>query len=240
MNWKGYLYRYPNLTSMVSFLLFFVVLIYIWHLAPLLALTLSLSLAVHEYSHALAMKLLKIPVKAVLFIPFLGAVAIGGGNRLWTKKEESIIALAGPIGGFLTLIPVYLLAYFTGNNLFFVAMYYITFINLLNLLPIGILDGGRVANSILKSLYYKKLALVLWIILTSASVALLVYMNFAQFILIIILLMWPSLIRDWKEYREGISIYPLLSKKQIALFLFIYLALAISPPTAFYLLGIIL
>jgi len=238
MGFRNFIFKYPNLTSLVSFILFFVVLIYFWHLQPILALTVSLSLAVHEYSHALAMKLLKIPVKAVLFIPFMGAVAIGGGiNRLWTKKEECIIALAGPIGGFLTLAPVYLLAYLTSNILFYIAITYIVFINLLNLLPIGILDGGRVINSILKSLNNKKIAMVLWMLSISGSIFILWSIKAINFILIIALLMFPELIRDWKEYYNGVRFNHLLSRKQIALFLSIYISLVACPFIVSYLLS---
>jgi len=179
MRFKEYLFKYPTIASLISFILFYFVIVYFLHISPMLGLIICLSIAVHEYSHVAAMKIVKIPVKAVLFIPLLGAVAIGSAEKAWTRKQECFIALAGPLMGYLTILPVYLLYKITGDQVFFYSMIPIAVINLFNLLPVSPLDGGRVIKSVLMSIKpsSKIIGFVIWVLLASASVAVVVVLK---------------------------------------------------------------
>jgi len=97
---------------------------------------------VHEMGHVIQLRREGVEASAPIFIPFLGAV-------IWAKSlgedavAEARVGLAGPILGTIgTLIPLAIwLA--TGSDLWRALAYVGFFINLINLLPVLPLDGGR-------------------------------------------------------------------------------------------------
>ena len=105
--------------------------------------------AIHELGHALVIRAKGLRTGWMVFIPFIGgAVTIKDQPR--TAFDDAQIGLAGPIAGtFASLValqiykwtdtPLYLLIAFVGFSL-----------NLLNLLPLGLLDGGRISGAITK------------------------------------------------------------------------------------------
>jgi Zn-dependent protease len=111
-------------------------------------------LFIHELGHALAMKRFGIPVSSITFIPFLGAVTSMTNASFVGEREKSLIALSGPLLGSLACLPI--LAYgVTHGSLFALAVSnYSLFLNALNLLPVGSLDGGLVAESLDKRAVY--------------------------------------------------------------------------------------
>jgi Zn-dependent protease len=101
-----------------------------------------LLLFVHEMGHVIQLRHEGVEASPPVFIPFVGAV-------IWTKSlgddaaAEARVGLAGPILGTLgTLIPLAIwLA--TGSDLWRALAYVGFFLNLINLLPVLPLDGGR-------------------------------------------------------------------------------------------------
>jgi membrane-associated protease RseP (regulator of RpoE activity) len=76
-----------------------------------------------------------------VFIPFLGAyVRYTGGNAWQTTR----VAIAGPILGGIAALGFYVVGRAQGSQLLEALAYFGFFLNLINLLPIGILDGGAV------------------------------------------------------------------------------------------------
>ncbi len=102
---------------------------------------------VHELGHVLAMKACGIRTSGMYFLPFLGAVALSK-EPARTRAQEWLIAIAGPGFGLLSLIPLLGVAYATGDAQWVGYAAIAAFINLFNLLPIGILDGGRIVQAI--------------------------------------------------------------------------------------------
>eukprot|EP00470_Lotharella_oceanica_P003945 CAMPEP_0170173368 /NCGR_PEP_ID=MMETSP0040_2-20121228/6652_1 /TAXON_ID=641309 /ORGANISM="Lotharella oceanica, Strain CCMP622" /LENGTH=371 /DNA_ID=CAMNT_0010414521 /DNA_START=494 /DNA_END=1609 /DNA_ORIENTATION=- len=94
-----------------------------------------------------------IPVGPMIFIPFMGA-AVEMKEKPKTPYIDAYVSLAGPIVG--TAAAMVPLAYGmqTGSNLAFALADVGMFLNLFNLAPIGMLDGGRVAPIIHPSLIY--------------------------------------------------------------------------------------
>jgi Zn-dependent protease len=79
-----------------------------------------------------------------VFIPFLGAyVKYSRGNPWQTAR----IALAGPILGGVAALVCYLIGRANGSDLWLALGYTGFFLNLINLIPIGILDGGAIWRS---------------------------------------------------------------------------------------------
>ena len=101
-----------------------------------------LLLLVHELGHVIQLRREGVEASAPMFIPFLGAViaAKSMGND---AAAEARVGLAGPIlGSIASLVPLAIWQ-ITGEEFWQALAYVGFFINLLNLLPVLPLDGGR-------------------------------------------------------------------------------------------------
>ena len=101
-----------------------------------------LLLLVHEMGHVIQLRREGVEASAPIFIPFLGAV-IAAKSLGKDAVAEARVGLAGPILGTIgTLVPLAVwLA--TGSDLWRALAYVGFFLNLINLLPVLPLDGGR-------------------------------------------------------------------------------------------------
>jgi len=110
-------------------------------------------LFIHELGHIAAMKMFGYRDLKMLFLPFLGAVAIGSKRNVSTFARV-IVALAGPVPGIVLGIGGYaLLDYFQIPNVGYLHEFLLTtlVLNFFNLLPIMPLDGGRVLHELIFS-----------------------------------------------------------------------------------------
>jgi Zn-dependent protease len=104
---------------------------------------------IHEIGHAVAIRAKGLRAGFMVFIPFVGgAVTLRDQPR--TSWDDAIIGLAGPFAGTAASLvclqiykwihdPLWLLIAFLGFAL-----------NLFNLLPLGMLDGGRISAAVTK------------------------------------------------------------------------------------------
>ncbi|HWA08193.1 MAG TPA: site-2 protease family protein [Opitutaceae bacterium] len=108
---------------------------------------LVLLIFVHECGHLLAAKLFGLKVSAPMFIPFMGAfIALKEAPRdAWM---EACVGIGGPILGTIGACASQGLYLLTGNPLFEALAYVAFLLNLFNLVPIGFLDGGRIATAL--------------------------------------------------------------------------------------------
>ena len=119
----------------------------------LFAVLLLAALLVHEFGHLLAFRLIGQPWGRLVFLPFLGALAM---PRLpYQSQGQSVFAaLMGP--GFSILIPLAavaaVLAEWGPANLFIPIGIVVSALNLFNLLPVEPLDGGIALRSVLARL----------------------------------------------------------------------------------------
>ena len=98
----------------------------------------------HEMGHYLEAKREGLHPKLPVFIPFLGAyVQYTRGNPWQTAR----VAIAGPIFGGLASLACYLVGLHQHSDLLQALAYFGFLLNLINLLPFGILDGGAVWRS---------------------------------------------------------------------------------------------
>jgi Zn-dependent protease len=103
-----------------------------------------LLILLHETGHYIEAKREGLNPKLPVFIPFLGAyVQYTRGNPWQTAR----VALAGPILGGISALVCYLIGRSQGSDLFLALGYTGFFLNLINLIPIGILDGGAIWRS---------------------------------------------------------------------------------------------
>lgn len=101
-----------------------------------------LLLFIHEMGHVVQLRREGVEASAPIFIPFVGAV-IAAKSMGEDAAAEARVGLAGPILGTAgTLVPLAIwLA--TGSELWRALAYIGFFINLINLMPVLPLDGGR-------------------------------------------------------------------------------------------------
>jgi Zn-dependent protease len=98
---------------------------------------------VHELGHYFEAKRQGLDVSIPRFIPFLGAyVAIK--NSPLNPMRNAQLALAGPAAGGLAAAVCWAIGSYTGSDLLHALAYAGFFLNLFNLIPIGILDGGAI------------------------------------------------------------------------------------------------
>ena len=108
------------------------------------AIGIVLLLLLHELGHFIEAKREGLNPKLPVFIPFLGAyVQYTRGNPWQTAR----IAIAGPILGGVASLVCYVIGRAQGSDLMLALAYFGFFINLINLIPVGILDGGAVWRS---------------------------------------------------------------------------------------------
>jgi Zn-dependent protease len=102
---------------------------------------------VHEAGHWLEAKRQGLDPSLPVFIPFLGAyVAMKNAPR--DPWRNGLVSLAGPALGGIGALAVWLYAESDGSLFLFGLAYTAFFLNLINLLPLSILDGGYTWRSI--------------------------------------------------------------------------------------------
>lgn len=104
---------------------------------------------IHELGHAIAIRRKGLRAGIMVFIPFIGgAVTLKDQPR--TAYDDAMIGLAGPLAGtFASLVSLQIYKW-TNEELWLAIAGGGFFLNLLNLLPIGMLDGGRISAAITK------------------------------------------------------------------------------------------
>jgi Zn-dependent protease len=98
----------------------------------------------HEMGHFLEATRERLHPSWPVFIPFLGAYVKHTRGNPW---QTARVALAGPILGGFAGLGCYLVGRSDGSNLLLALGYFGFILNLINLLPVGILDGGSVWRS---------------------------------------------------------------------------------------------
>jgi len=140
-----------RLSYLVAFVTAAVTLIgFGWFFGWIAAAILVFVVAVHEFGHLLAFRMIGQPWGRVIFIPFLGAIAM---PRLPYRNqcEHAFSAIMGPGFSLILLLPALFLP--EGLHDFATPLIYTTAaLNGLNLLPALPLDGGHALRAIVESL----------------------------------------------------------------------------------------
>jgi Zn-dependent protease len=101
-------------------------------------------LFVHELGHVIQLRREGVRATAPLFVPFLGAF-VGMKELPKNAWVEAKVGLAGPVLGTIGALACLAVAVGTDSNLLRAVAYTGFFLNLLNLIPVLPLDGGRAA-----------------------------------------------------------------------------------------------
>jgi Zn-dependent protease len=106
-------------------------------------------IVIHEIGHAVAIRAKGLHAGVMVFVPFIGgAVTLKDQPR--SAYDDAQIGLAGPIAGTFASL-VFLQVYKWTDQPLYLAIAAAGFaVNLINLLPIGMLDGGRISAAVTK------------------------------------------------------------------------------------------
>jgi Zn-dependent protease len=159
-----------KLKSIFSFLAFigFYAAIFGWRYG----IGIAVSILIHEMGHYVDIKRRGLPAEAPVFIPGLMAYVRWDamGVSLQTRAQ---ISLAGPLAGWFAAGCCYLLYAQTGDMLWAALARTGAFINVLNLIPIPMLDGGQAVKALglVERLGLLAVCLALWLYTDSAIFA---------------------------------------------------------------------
>ena len=125
------------------------------------ALGFVLLLLVHETGHLIVAKKFGLKVGAPVFIPFMGAfIALKEAPR--NAWMEACVGIGGPLLGSLGALVCNALGEFFAAPIFIALAWFGYFLNLFNLTPVGMLDGGRIVTALSRWLWLPGFALLLW------------------------------------------------------------------------------
>lgn len=118
----------------------------------------AVSILVHEMGHYIAVRRLGMKAELPIFLPGFGAyvrwqmthVEKDGTLRVATTVEAAQVALAGPLAGMLCSAAFFGLYLTTGRPAWSAVAHAGAWINLLNLIPIWVLDGGMACYALNK------------------------------------------------------------------------------------------
>ncbi len=119
-----------------------------------------LLLFVHEAGHLIVAKKFRLKVGAPVFIPFMGAfIALKEAPRnAWV---EACVGIGGPMLGTLGALACNSLGEIFDAPVFIALAWFGYFLNLFNLTPVGMLDGGRIVTALSRWLWLPGFALLL-------------------------------------------------------------------------------
>jgi Zn-dependent protease len=120
-----------------------------------------LLLLVHECGHLIVAKKFGLKVGAPVFIPFMGAfIALKDAPR--NAWMEACVGIGGPMLGTLGALACNSLGEIFDAPVFIALAWFGYFLNLFNLTPVGMLDGGRIVTALSRWLWLPGFALLLW------------------------------------------------------------------------------
>jgi len=163
------------------------------------------SIFIHEMGHYVAVRRFGYSAELPMFIPGFGAYVKWNGPGV-DVGTRALISLAGPLFGFISGLMCYGIYLMTGQGVWLAVAHFAGWINLLNLIPVGIFDGGSAIHALGKQ---QRLALLV------VSVALL-------FLLRDFLFLGVAAGAAWQMWRKE---YPPEPRQRIGLF---FIALVIA------------
>ena len=165
-----------------------------------------LILFIHEMGHFIAMKVFGYNGVNMFFIPLIGAMVTGEKDRI-SQSQRAIIILAGPVPGVLIGCGIIAYAQTIGHTGAAVAGFMFLLINVLNLLPLDPLDGGK----LIETLFFSSNEKIKQVFLIASVVTMVVAGVFFQMYLLAFLGLYMSLrikmLKTLSELRKKISVY---------------------------------
>jgi Zn-dependent protease len=165
---------------------------YAWLLGPLGAAGLVLMILLHEMGHVFEIRRQGMQATAPLFIPFMGA-AIFQRSHPTDALKQAQIGIAGPVAG--TIAATAALGLYTSTHWSFLLAWASIgfFINLINLIPVGMLDGGWILAVVSK--WFQVVGIVI------LGIAIIQF-HLSSIFLIIVVLSIPTILDRFRSDRQ--------------------------------------
>jgi Zn-dependent protease len=147
---------------------------------------------IHELGHAVVIRRKGLRAGVMVFIPFVGgAVTLKDQPR--SVYDDAMIGLAGPLAGtFAALISLQIYKW-TDEQLWLAIAGGGFLLNLINLLPIGMLDGGRISAAITKWMWVIGGGLLLYKVVRQPNLLLVLV------VLLIAFQVYASIVREHED-----------------------------------------
>ena len=179
---------------------------------------------VHEFGHYWAARQIGLSVELPVFSPFGAAVRLNGLPK--NAAEEAFLALCGPAAGGIAGGALACAGCLVSSSLLAQAAQYTFVLNLVNLIPLSPMDGGRIAMAIERRLWLGGLLLVAALLYCSSG-------GLLVSLLVSVTLLQAFRDRAWRELLfEQVPEYFQVPLHIRAAFAVCYLALAAILATA--------
>ena len=142
---KTFLFAVLKLKFLLSLAAFIALYWAIW--GPKFGIGFAVLILVHEMGHFIDVKRRGLPAEMPVFLPGLGAYVKWQALGVSTETR-SAVALAGPLAGWIASMVCLALWWKTGDSLWAALARAGAWLNVLNLIPVWILDGGSAANAL--------------------------------------------------------------------------------------------
>lgn len=104
---------------------------------------------IHEIGHAIVIRAKGLRAGFLVFIPFIGG-AVSLKDQPRSVYDDALIGLAGPFAGTLASLACLQVYKWIDDPLWLMIAFLGFLLNLINLVPIGMLDGGRISAAVTK------------------------------------------------------------------------------------------
>jgi Zn-dependent protease len=125
---------------------------------------------VHEMGHFIDIKRRGLPAEMPVFLPGLGAYVRWQALGV-SRQTRAAVSLAGPLAGLLAAAACALLWWYTGSGIWAALARASAWLNVLNLIPIWVLDGGQAVGALDKQerVWLLTSCLALWMLLSQSA-----------------------------------------------------------------------
>ena len=185
------LLKIPALVTLVTLLISFGT--YTLFAGPVAAAGFVVMIFLHEMGHVVEIRRQGMKATAPVFIPFMGA-AIFQRSHPRDALHQAQIGIAGPIAGTIASIAALMLYTSTGFKFLLAWAAWGFFINLFNMIPFGMLDGGWVLSAASK--WFQVLGIA-----ALAVAVFFLHLYFSPFLIIILVMAIPTMIERFRNDR---------------------------------------
>jgi Zn-dependent protease len=188
------LFKIPALTTLITLLISFGT--YTLFAGPVAAAGIVVMIFLHEMGHVIEIRRQGMQATAPVFIPFMGA-AIFQRSHPQDALRQAQIGIAGPVAGTVASIAALVLYSSTGFKFLLAWAAWGFFVNLFNMIPFGMLDGGWVLAAASK--WFQVLGIG-----ALAVAVFFLHLYFSPFLIILLVMAIPTVI---ERFRNDASPY---------------------------------
>ena len=148
-----------------------------------------LLIAIHEVGHLIFVRGYGLSAPAIYFVPGMGAFTTwkGGTQNVF---QESVIAFGGPLLGTIGGLVCFAYGALTAEPFWYAAANTAFFLNLFNMIPLGVFDGGRMTAAISPNLWIAGFVIVI-----GCAIA---FHWWSPILILVVLLSIPRLVSAWR------------------------------------------